>query len=102
MRRHVDLRMRPEGMAVRQRFGGEALRACVEAQLRVQSGWSSSAQAAADLLTRRVLLEAEAQVLRQTLGDDPQRPEFVQTVHRRGYRFVARVRAALRRKTQEY
>src|SRR6185312_1531479 len=26
--------------------------------------------------------------LRQALGDDPQAPRFVQTVHRRGYRFV--------------
>ena len=28
-------------------------------------------------------------LIRQALGDDPQKPEFVQTVHRRGYRFVA-------------
>lgn len=28
-------------------------------------------------------------VLRQTLGDDPQTPVYVQTLHRRGYRFVA-------------
>jgi len=26
--------------------------------------------------------------LRQALGDDPQNPRFVQTVHRRGYRFL--------------
>jgi eukaryotic-like serine/threonine-protein kinase len=30
-------------------------------------------------------------VLRQALGDDPQAPTYVQTVHRRGYRFVAPV-----------
>ena len=30
-------------------------------------------------------------VLRQTLGDDPQSPSFIQTFHRRGYRFVAPV-----------
>src|SRR6476620_11105389 len=30
-------------------------------------------------------------VLRQTLGDDPQASRYIQTVHRRGYRFVARV-----------
>ena len=30
--------------------------------------------------------------LRQALGDDPQSPTYVQTVHRRGYRFVAPVR----------
>jgi eukaryotic-like serine/threonine-protein kinase len=28
-------------------------------------------------------------VLRQTLGDDPQSPTYIQTLHRRGYRFVA-------------
>src|SRR5262245_15481794 len=30
-------------------------------------------------------------VLRQALGDDPQSPAYIQTVHRRGYRFVAPV-----------
>ena len=29
--------------------------------------------------------------LRQALGDDPQSPRYIQTVHRRGYRFVAPV-----------
>jgi DNA-binding winged helix-turn-helix (wHTH) protein/Tol biopolymer transport system component len=29
--------------------------------------------------------------LRQALGDDPQRPAYLQTMHRRGYRFVAEV-----------
>jgi eukaryotic-like serine/threonine-protein kinase len=29
--------------------------------------------------------------LRQSLGDDPQSPTYIQTVHRRGYRFVAPV-----------
>jgi serine/threonine-protein kinase len=33
-------------------------------------------------------------VLRQALGDDPQSPTYVQTVHRRGYRFVAPVALA--------
>src|SRR4051812_42480240 len=32
-------------------------------------------------------------VLRQALGDDPQSPQYVQTVHRRGYRFVATITA---------
>jgi len=32
-------------------------------------------------------------VLRQALGDDPQAPRYIQTVHRRGYRFVAPVAA---------
>src|SRR5215471_12722857 len=33
-------------------------------------------------------------VLRQALGDDPQSPTYVQTVHRRGYRFVAPIEAS--------
>ena len=33
-------------------------------------------------------------VLRQTLGDDPQSPTYIQTLHRRGYRFVAPVSTA--------
>jgi DNA-binding winged helix-turn-helix (wHTH) protein/Tol biopolymer transport system component len=35
--------------------------------------------------------------LRQILGDDPQSPTYIQTVHRRGYRFVAPVEARGRR-----
>jgi DNA-binding winged helix-turn-helix (wHTH) protein len=34
-------------------------------------------------------------VLRQALQDDPQRPTYVQTLHRRGYRFIADVQPAL-------
>jgi eukaryotic-like serine/threonine-protein kinase len=30
-------------------------------------------------------------LIRQALGDDPQKPEFIQTVHRRGYRFIAAI-----------
>ena len=33
-------------------------------------------------------------VLRQALGDDPQAPTYIQTVHRRGYRFVAAITTA--------
>ena len=38
-------------------------------------------------------------VLRQALGDDPQSPTYIQTVHRRGYRFVAPVAEAASRTT---
>lgn len=44
-------------------------------------------------VTETSLAEAVS-VLRQTLGDDPQRPAFIQTLHRRGYRFVAAVHDA--------
>lgn len=38
-------------------------------------------------------------VLRQALGDDAQSPTYIQTVHRRGYRFVAPVAGSDRRQT---
>ena len=41
-------------------------------------------------VTETSLAEAIS-VLRQTLGDDPQRPTYIQTLHRRGYRFIADV-----------
>lgn len=41
-------------------------------------------------VTETSLAEAIS-VLRQTLGDDPQRPSYIQTLHRRGYRFIAEV-----------
>jgi DNA-binding winged helix-turn-helix (wHTH) protein/Tol biopolymer transport system component len=42
------------------------------------------------VVTETSLTEAVSQ-LRQALADDPQHPAFIQTVHRRGYRFVASV-----------
>jgi DNA-binding winged helix-turn-helix (wHTH) protein len=38
-------------------------------------------------VTESSLLEAVG-LLRQTLGDDARRPTYIQTVHRRGYRFI--------------
>jgi serine/threonine-protein kinase len=42
------------------------------------------------VVTETSLTEAVS-LVRQALGDDPQQPTYVQTVHRRGYRFVASV-----------
>src|SRR3954470_24790263 len=36
-------------------------------------------------------LNAAVKRLRAALGDDPANPPFIETVHRRGYRFIARV-----------
>ena len=44
-------------------------------------------------VTENSLVEA-IRLLRQSLGDDPRTPTYIETVHRRGYRFIAPVRAA--------
>src|SRR5437016_11644821 len=36
-------------------------------------------------------LAGEIAKLRKTLGDDPKAPKYIQTVHTRGYRFIAEV-----------
>jgi DNA-binding winged helix-turn-helix (wHTH) protein len=41
-------------------------------------------------VTEASLLEVIG-VLREALGDDRLNPSYIQTVHRRGYRFIARV-----------
>jgi len=41
----------------------------------------------ADSVLTRVVFE-----LRQALGDDPDQPRYLETVHKRGYRLIARVR----------
>ena len=40
--------------------------------------------------------------LRQALGDDPQAPTYIQTLHRRGYRFVAPVAEGSSSRLQEW
>src|SRR6476469_9653316 len=51
----------------------------------LDGGWKDA------FVTDTSLAEAVS-FLRQALGDDSQSPTYVQTVHRRGYRFVAPVR----------
>src|SRR5262245_6363510 len=41
---------------------------------------------------REAVLKTSMLDIRRALGDDPKAPRFVETVHRRGYRFVAPVR----------
>jgi len=52
-----------------------------------------------DAFVSETSLAEAISVLRQTLGDDPQRPTYIQTLHRRGYRFVADVRGATASRT---
>jgi serine/threonine-protein kinase len=54
----------------------------VPRQVLIDEVWKDS------FVTDTSLAEAVS-VLRQALGDDPQAPSYIQTVHRRGYRFVA-------------
>src|SRR5262245_39535026 len=60
--------------------------AIVSRQVLVDTVWKDA------FVTDTSLAEAIS-VLRQALGDDPQAPQYIQTVHRRGYRFVAPVAA---------
>lgn len=42
-----------------------------------------------DVVVEEASLKEAISLLRQVFGDDPQVPRYIQTVHRRGYRFVA-------------
>ena len=66
--------------------------AIVPRQELIDSVWKDA------FVTDTSLAEAVS-VLRQTLGDDPQSPSYIQTLHRRGYRFVAPVEETGREKT---
>lgn len=59
--------------------------ALVHRDLLIDQVWGRSA------LSRNVLPQAISE-LRQALGDDPAAPRFIETRHRRGYRFLAEVR----------
>jgi len=48
----------------------------------------------ADTVVAETSLIEAIKILRQALGDDPQQPTYIQTVHRRGYRFIAPVSVA--------
>ena len=48
-----------------------------------------------DAFVTETSLSEAISVLRQTLGDDPQKPTYIQTLHRRGYRFIAPVQVVL-------
>ncbi len=56
----------------------------VSKQILMDASWRDT------FVTEASLLEA-VRLLREALGDDRQRPTYIQTVHRRGYRFLADV-----------
>ena len=61
----------------------------VERRALEQAVWGDTA------VTDALLTEAVS-LVRRALGDDPSRPRYVQTVHRRGYRWVCRLRTRAR------
>ena len=44
-----------------------------------------------DVIVGDAVLKVAVRELRKRLGDDPRQPRFIETVHRRGYRFIAPV-----------
>ena len=65
------------------------LRHLVERAGRIVSKQSLMDVAWKDAHVSETSLTEAVGLIRQALGDDPQKPEFIQTVHRRGYRFIA-------------
>jgi serine/threonine-protein kinase len=79
----VELPLPPRALGVLQRLL-ERPGAVVSKPALMDAVWPETA------VTETSLTEAVS-LVRQALGDDPQQPAYVQTVHRRGYRFVAPV-----------
>jgi DNA-binding winged helix-turn-helix (wHTH) protein len=76
-----EVRLPPRALAI--------LRHLVERAGRIVSKQSLMDVAWKDAHVSETSLTEAVGLIRQALGDDPQRPEFIQTVHRRGYRFIA-------------
>src|SRR5580765_6297285 len=56
----------------------------VTKQALLELGWP-------DTVVGEAVLTVSIRALRQVLDDDASQPRYIETVHRRGYRFVARV-----------
>jgi serine/threonine-protein kinase len=82
-RNGLEVALPPRVLAVLELLLGRA-GDVVSRQEIIESVWKDA------FVTDTSLAEAVS-FLRQALGDDPQTPTYVQTVHRRGYRFVARL-----------
>jgi DNA-binding winged helix-turn-helix (wHTH) protein len=76
-----EIRLPPRALAILQHL--------VERAGRIVSKQSLMDVAWKDAHVSETSLTEAVGLIRQALGDDPQKPEYIQTVHRRGYRFVA-------------
>ncbi len=82
----LEVRLTPKSLAVLQVLAGRAGQVVPKAAL-FEAVWPGTAVSDAALTSC-------IQELRQALGDDARRPKFIETLHRRGYRFVAQTAAA--------
>lgn len=85
-RNGIEVPMPPRALAVLALLVAHAGR-LVPKQLLLQTVWSDA------FVTETSLAEAVS-IVRQALGDNPQSPTYIQTVHRRGYRFIAAAHAS--------
>jgi DNA-binding winged helix-turn-helix (wHTH) protein/tetratricopeptide (TPR) repeat protein len=76
-----EVRLTPKSLAVLWILADRAGRVVTKAEL-FDSAWPDAAVTDSALATC-------VQEIRRALGDDPRTPRYIETVHRRGYRFVA-------------
>lgn len=77
----AEIRVTPKALAVLQALAGQAGRVVTKEEL-FRTVWPDTAVTDATLSS--CILE-----LRKALGDDARQPRYIQTLHRRGFRFVA-------------
>ena len=81
--------------AARKSHSRRACSACSSCSCSVPATWSTRQELIdavwKDAFVTDTSLAEAVSVLRQALADDPQSPTYIQTLHRRGYRFVAPV-----------
>jgi eukaryotic-like serine/threonine-protein kinase len=77
----AEVRLPPRSMVILQHLV-ERAGAIVSKQALIDAGWK-------DAHVGEASLTEAIGIIRQALDDDPQQPRYIQTVHRRGYRFIA-------------
>lgn len=82
----VPIELRPKAFAVLSTLVAHAGQLVTKQQL-IEAVWP-------DVTVGDDVLKGCVRELREALGDDSAQPRFIQTAHRRGYRFIAPVRAA--------
>jgi DNA-binding winged helix-turn-helix (wHTH) protein len=85
----VEVWLPPKALALLEYLVGRPSAVVSRAEL-LAAVWGDST------VTDHSLTEA-IRILRRALGDDPRRPRYIQTVHKRGYRLVAEVTPGERR-----